>query len=192
MGGNIVALVAAALIFECGVASASPMVYNVNIGGIGEAVSGTITTDGNTGAIDVLFGPVHITAWEFTASGFLPLSLTSTAPGAKVNCAGVGCGLTAVTAEIFTFYFSGNEAVTFGNLIGGSISFDRAHGAIVQVSPPLEQVFIAGPFTFPAALASIPEPAPIPEPSTFTLLGIALAGLGFARRRPLGRRGTAV
>lgn len=46
----------------------------------------------------------------------------------------------------------------------------------IQLTPPLPLYAISGPLT-------VPDTSVIPEPATLTLMGIGLAGIGFARRK---------
>jgi hypothetical protein len=57
-----------------------------------------------------------------------------------------------------------------------------------NLNDPTRAALYTGSIGAPAAVGdiSVSAVAQVPEPATLTLLGLALAGLGFARRRKLG------
>src|SRR5438046_8443851 len=88
MRANIVGLLAVALVCVCGVAR-SNIVYDVNISNGTETISGTITTDGNTGPLV----PGDIIAWNLMAVG------PDQVPPGGVSC-GLGCGISATLSDL--------------------------------------------------------------------------------------------
>ena len=186
MRKNIVGLLAAALLFACGVAAATPIVYNVNISDGIETVTGTITTDGTIGPL--VAG--DISAWTFSASGPVNFLVSSTLFGALLDC-GLSCGLSA-TASSLTYDFSSATAHSlFATVISDDvtgIAFLTGGVSVCLHCPMLPFRFMPfqGLQTIGTATVSVPEPA------TVTLLGLALACLGFARKRSRGQQSTAV
>jgi hypothetical protein len=179
MRGNIVGLLAAALMGVCGVARPS-IVYTVNISDGIEMVSGTITTDGLIGTLNAS----DITAWDLTAAGPVAFAENSSIPGAFLLCS-FGCGLTATATTL---------AYDFSSQIAGTGFFDCAGNCQIQLDTGAVDVFkaSAGHFISESGNTVIARAAAAPEPGTFTLLGLGLAGLGFARKRSRGRQSTAV
>ena len=186
MRGNILGLLAVALMCVCGVASAN-IVYNVNISGAGETVTGTFTTDGTIGPIAY----ADIVAWDLVASGSIAaFTIASDQVGSTQVCF-ASCGLTA-TANTLAYDFSAIEFPPFpaGTLLQlqGTNTIDTIQFAQGQLNFFIDSgVFVGAiPFSEETTIARAPEPA------TVTLLGLALAGLGFARKRSRGRQSTTV
>ena len=176
MRGNIRGLLAVALMCVCGVARPS-IIYNVDIAGQGETITGTITTDGMIGGLVAS----DITAWSLTASGPMGLSIDSLLVGAAVSCAPSGCGLTASLSDLTYNFANSALALYFRALDDGSISlFFTAFQVAVGNGGGPNFVVGTGPIVATAS-------ASVPEPATVTLLCLALAGLGFARKRSWGR-----
>jgi PEP-CTERM motif len=182
MRGNILVLLAVALTCVCGVAKSTPIVYNVDIAGQGETVTSTITTDGVIGGLVA----ADITAWSLTASGPIGLSINSSLVGAGVSCAPSGCGLTASLSDLIYNFADSSLALYFRVPDDGSISlFFSAFQVAVGNGGGPNFVVGTGPIIATAS-------GSVPEPGTFALLGLALVGFGFARKRFPGRRSTAV
>ena len=175
MRGNIVGLLAAALMAVCGVASAN-IIYNVNLSGGGETVTGTITTDGASG----LLTPADFISWSLSASGLLTFSDVGPPPAAM--CGFPGCGIEVVgdTMEVI------GGVGTFLTLLGTSFVDITFFSNNVLVTQGESVAFIpeAPPFTIGRAS--------VPEPPTAILLGLGLAGLGLARTRARRRPSAAV
>jgi hypothetical protein len=192
MRRNIVGLLAVALMCVCGVAAATPIVYNVYISDGTETVSGTITTDGTIGVL----AAGDITAWHLAAVG--PQTF-GPATGAGVECLPDflgGCGLGATSSTLFSI---GDPFCTFPPCLPlGQVSFLGPGGTSIGFSVlGIDVVGIEAGTCGPGCNGGYPLQGlgPIgatPEPGTFSLLGLALAGLGFARKRSRGRQSTAV
>lgn len=182
MRGNIVGLLAAALMGVCGVASAN-IVYTVRISDGVETVMGTITTDGHTGPLV----SSDVVAWSLAASGPVtfgcPLSLDDC--GVHV-CALEGCGVTTSGSE-FTFDGTGRAGLAF-NVSPGFSPFVMFRSSEVSVccSPGVVDysIGVAAPYVIGRAS--------VPEPQTAILLGIGLACLGLACKRARRRQSAAV
>jgi PEP-CTERM motif len=172
MRGKVVGLLAAALMGVCGVARPS-IVYTVNISDGIEMVSGTITTDGLIGTPNAS----DITGWNLTAAGPAAFAENSSIPGAILLCS-FGCGLTATATTL---------AYDFSSQIAGTAFFDCAGNCSIQFDTGEVDVFKASTGHFISESGNtIIARAAAPEPGTFTLLGLGLAGLGFARKRSRG------
>ena len=186
MRQNIVALLALALICVCGVAKSS-IVYNVDVTDGSETVFGTITTDG---VIGTLVGS-DITAWDLTATGPVLYGPHTSSTGVGVMCFSgmLQCGVTASLSELNFTDLSGTAALSFDyfdSLGGYYLTFFAPNPFIV-----INDYFVDGRFN--EALVNSRTGligTAVPEPGTFTLLGLAFAGLGFARKR--SRQSTAV
>jgi hypothetical protein len=194
MRGNIVGLLAAALMAVCGVASAN-IIYNIDLSGGGETVTGTITTDGTLGVLT----PASIVAWNLSAAG--PIVLTVASPG-NLACPGAafgGCGVTALAAG--TLVETGAGASAFLTFYGGAIgtlpflSFLPSFVEVALSDSPHVTALIPtgqGAVLGTAAIAPPPPPASAPEPPTAILLAIGLVGLGSVYMRARGRQRAAV
>jgi hypothetical protein len=200
MRGNIAGLLAVALMSVCGVASAN-IIYNVDITDGTETVSGTITTDGVIGALDVS----DVIAWDLIAVGPVSFHTQSLDPTQDsfdqcgANVPGVGCGITATSDQlVFTSVATPGFPYRLGlgyNITPGTTA-DGLNEIIFQPNGVEVSEFRFTPSQINYVIR-LPVPyligtAQVPEPGTFTLLGLALAGLGFARKRSRGRQSTAV
>ena len=168
-------------------ANAAPIMYSVNQTlGAGSAV-GTITTDGTIGTL----ASADIVAWSLTLNDGTNTVLVQN--GANNSYAVItGGALTATSTDLF-FNFSGpssdfsiatpgaNPAV-WGQLCYTNFSncWGPAGVGVYNVGGDGQSVYIsqAGSHVIATGGTSV-----VPEPATLTLLGLGLAGLGFARRK---------
>jgi hypothetical protein len=188
MRGYIAGLLAVALMCVCGVARSAPIVYNVDFppGAVPVVVTGTITTDGAPGPLVA----ADITAFTLSAAGIVNFTLDSAAIGTGFSCPlGFSCGLTA-TATTLEFISAFHTAAQFFDAAGvGFTIFGETNDVAIffNVNDKLtHDEFTSTPLEIGTVSASVPEPG------TITLLGLAVGGLGFARKRSRGRQCTAV
>jgi hypothetical protein len=179
MRGHVVGLLAVAIMCGSGVAGATPIVYNVNVSDSVETISGTITTDGVIGTLVAS----DITAWSLSSNGPVAFSINSSIAGSAFGCA-VTCGLIAsptTLVYVFTFaegfFFSGP-----GGVNANVIEFAGGQTTVVSGNN-IHNINLNSPSVIGRA---------VPEPGTVTLLGLALACLGFGRKRSRGQQSTAV
>jgi hypothetical protein len=168
--------------------------------GLGNALVGSVTTDGVLGPVAV----TDITAWSFTASGSPSFSIPGFFPAQPIDCSDSGCGLFA-DATYLKFNFSGSVTFCASDLEGCSGSF-RARVTFAPDLPTaqieaflgadcagenfcVEQAFFApGPGNIIGT--SITS---VPEPGTLTLVAASLAAVfGVARKRARGHQFTGV
>jgi|SRR5258708_5813118 hypothetical protein len=183
MRGNIVGLLAAALMAVCGVASAN-IIYNVDISGGGETVTGTITTDGASG----LLTAADFVSWSLAVTG--SVTFNDSGPPFAAFCDVSGCGVSA-----------GVGALTYVGGVGLQSLFLEAPSSPVPVSISFrdEEVVLTNSID---EGATIPEGTSylvgtggrgsVPEPPTAILLAIGLVGLGSVYMRARGRQRAAV
>jgi len=185
--GLLLSVTAFSLVFASVGASAS-IVYNIfDAFGTNESISGTITTDGTTGAI----GNGAITDWDLLlVKGAESFSLTNS-PSNSSLYAGNGVFQASLTELAFDHSLSqiwlvrdgpiGNfwclEGVSGGCYKNPSSSFISVitQGNLSTINSR------TGLFVYGRTGANLPQA--VPAPATLALLGIGLAGFGFSRRK---------
>jgi hypothetical protein len=177
------ALVLAGTFLGAGVASASPITYDINQAIGGGSVTGTIQTDGATGTL----GTTDFLAWSLDLNG---VGATYHITDANSSVRVVGSDVTTTARNLF-FNFSGSDD---GYLLFQQALFSGMHyycdatskatcfqGASVTpqayTDPSFQNVALGGNQIIATA---------VPEPATLALFSVALAPLGFALRRKSG------
>jgi hypothetical protein len=182
--GNVVVLLAVALMCVCGAASSS-IVYNVNVTDGFEVISGTITTDGVIGALSA----ADISAWDLTATGAIPFGPHLSSPALGVDCGSV-CGITATLNGLFGQApppVNGFLEFLYVDASGGSHSIDILTGGDFIAQTPAGgltaryQLLTSAPYVVGTTTAST-----VPEPTTAMLVGLAMTCVGFVRKLSSG------
>jgi PEP-CTERM motif len=163
-------------------ASAAPIVYSVDLISGTNSVVGQITTDGHTGTP---LGQGDIAGINLVISNSAgSTTLTGTA-GVNVS----GSDLTATSSGLF-YNFSSSDSASFffiSNFGGGLLCFNNSaflcnggsHSA-VDVSIGATASFIPESGNFEIGVAAV---AAVPEPSTWAMMILGFAGLGFMAYR---------
>jgi hypothetical protein len=191
MREKFVGLLAVVFVCVCGLAQSAPIVYTVDIA---DALTGTITTDGTIGVLQAS----DIVAWDLTLSPtFGSLQFDSSAPGSEVTCGSLsGCAIASPEA----LEFESGSSLAFSYLFTSPFPpFPTTCVQTLEFADTGVTTFSGGPEGCPTGgggvVARLDAPytiGAVPEPGTITLLGLALAGVGFARKRSREQQSTAV
>jgi len=158
-------------------------VYNVNIGFTALGVTGQITTDGTTGVLSA----ANIIDYDlFIQQGGFNVELTGPLSGNNSTYELVGSDLTATsTGLFFNFSSPSSSFVDFFNLQGYICFNNASHGC--GSSPSSVELSASSPIG-PSALpesGNVEVASAVPEPSTWAMMILGFAGVGFlaCRRR---------
>ncbi len=163
-----------------GTAQAIATTYNVSLSDPNETITGSITTDGLTGAL----GIADIQSWSFDANGFTgSFSVASSEVSSSTSCPTGVCGLSSSNGLLSLDTASNSEIDfigTYGEIVfsangGGSPSYYVSADYLSPTSNPNP------PYTF--SVAATTPIASVPEPAKSLLMVTGLGLLGLIRRR---------
>lgn len=179
-------MLGAVAMLAAGSASAAPIVYNVSLPFPSTwTLSGTITTDGMTGALSF----AHLTAYNLTATKGTTTS----------SCVSTSCGLGgrsgfsgSATQLTWDFDASPQPETVFTLPTGGFICFGPSNGLCAfgnqgNVAAYSTNVNTAQTFTGVQVLGSVAAGGAVPEPASWAMMivgfGMVGAGLRYRPRR---------
>src|SRR5947207_4272519 len=152
---NVLGLLAAALMCVCGVASAN-IIYNVDISGNGETVTGTITTDGASG----LLTAADFVSWSLVVTG--RVAFTDSGPPFPAFCPAPGCGVSALAGDLIFNGASGQFLSLHGQTVPSTfadVEFNYSSVLITAISGAMIPILEVAPYTVGAVgRGSVPEP----------------------------------
>jgi small ligand-binding sensory domain FIST len=149
---------------SCASQASASIVYTVNDTVGAYTVIGTITTDGVIGTVH----PTDVTSYNLTFTG---MAVADTPSNSTVNL--VGNALTANATQLL-FNFSDSSGVDF--FIAGPSVFDNYYQTQVIVDGTLVSKTVTGNVAIAAVTA-------VPEPSTWAMMILGFAGIGFMAYR---------
>jgi PEP-CTERM motif len=162
-------------------ASAAPIVYSVDLISGTNSVVGQITTDGHTGTL----GQGDIAGIDLVISNSAGSSTLAALNGVNVS----GVDLTATSSGLF-YNFSSMDQQSFffiTNFLGSFVCFNNSASACTAESasavdvnrgPTISVIPASGNFEIGAAAV-----AAVPEPSTWAMMILGFAGVGFMAYR---------
>jgi hypothetical protein len=175
----LAALAATAFMGVSGGAKAS-IIYDVNVSDGTESVNGTITTDGNTGALS----SSDFTAWDLTVAGTSalpePFIITSADAGADIFCQGGGCGDATLTELFWPSPNSLDLVDLVGSTITGGVFFSSSNVELTGLGCSNSPCYVFDAPTMPEVPVGTTS---VPEPSSLSTLAGGLFALGFGWRR---------
>jgi hypothetical protein len=168
-----------------GVCGAATIIYNVNQTIGAGSLTGTIQTDGATGAL----GQIDVTGWNLQLNG-VSASLNLTNGNSHVFLQ--GSDVTATATNLF-FNFSGGDQgyllfqVNFGSGAQYTCEATANTGVCAQGASVVPQTISNASAQFAAEtgnqIIGTAAVAGVPEPSTWAMMLLGFAGLGFAFRQ---------
>jgi hypothetical protein len=178
---RIALLGCAAAALAAAVVPANATVYNVNRTIDGGSVVGTITTDGATGTI----APSDFTAWDLVLSG--PGStITISSNDAQHTVYGSGVDITASATQIsFNFSASDGGFLVFQQVMNSGQTYwcvNSNNGTCNDNESVVPQGFMnmSAQFADREGNQVIATAGAVPEPTTWALMLLGFAGLGYA------------
>jgi hypothetical protein len=182
--GLVASMALLTMFLGVGVCSAATIIYNVNQTIGAGSVTGTIQTDGATGVL----AAADITGWNLQLNGVgASFNLTNATSGVFVS----GSDVTATATDLFFNYSGGDNGYLLFEVIFGSGSHytcnATSNGVCAQGASVVPQLFSDPSAQFASLtgnqIIGIAAAGGVPEPSTWAMMLLGFAGLGFAFRQ---------